>query len=82
MKNALAYQKENPDTNVFVLYRDIRTYGLMEDYYKEAREKGVIFIRFDKDAPPVVEASPRAFMVTVKDHILQQDIGITADLLP
>ena len=48
VKNALIIKEKNPDTQVFVLYRDIRTYGLLEDYYKEAREKGVIFIRFDR----------------------------------
>ena len=40
VKNALAIKKLNPDTMVFVLYRDIRTYGLLEDYYTEAREAG------------------------------------------
>ena len=57
VKNALLVKKASPDTQVFVLYRDMRTYGLMEDYLTEAREKGVIFIRFDADTPPVVEAS-------------------------
>ena len=46
IKNALHIKKEHPDTDVFILYRDIRTYGLLEDYYTEAREKGVIFVRF------------------------------------
>ncbi len=47
VKNALAIKKLNPDAAIYILYRDIRTYGLLEDYYKEAREKGIIFIRFD-----------------------------------
>ncbi len=81
VKNALHIKKENPDTQVFVLYRDIRTYGLLEDYYKEAREKGVFFIRFEDDAPPDVKTSSDGIAVTVKDHILQQDITISADLL-
>jgi heterodisulfide reductase subunit A-like polyferredoxin len=81
VKNALHIKKENPDANVYVLYRDIRTYGLMEDYYKEAREKGVIFIRFNNDAPPAVNASPDGIHVKIKDHILQRDIIITADML-
>lgn len=54
VKNALAVKKQNPDSNVWVLYRDIRTYGFRELYYKEAREAGVIFVRYDKDTPPVV----------------------------
>ena len=81
VKNALAIKKQNPDTQVFVLYRDIRTYGLLEDYYTEAREKGVIFIRFDKDAPPQVAADNDGLRVVVKDHILQQDVEIQTDLL-
>jgi len=81
VKNALIIKAKNPDTNVFVLYRDIRTYGLLEDYYTEAREKGVIFIRFDRDLPPEVKASSEGLLVTVKDHILQQNVEIRADVL-
>ena len=76
VKNALHIKKLNPDTQVYVLYRDIRTYGLLEDYYTEARKQGVIFIRFDKDTPPDVKVHPKGLLVTVKDHILQQDIEI------
>jgi heterodisulfide reductase subunit A-like polyferredoxin len=81
VKNALAIKKLNPDTNVYVLYRDIRTYGLLEDFYTEAREKGVIFIRFDRDEPPDVKASSEGMLVTIKDHILQQNVEIQADLV-
>jgi heterodisulfide reductase subunit A-like polyferredoxin len=81
VKNALAIKEANPDTQVFVLNRDIRTYGLLEDYYTEARRKGVIFVRFDKTEPPVVEAADEGLLITVKDHVLQQPIQIRADLL-
>jgi len=81
VKNALHIKQLNPETQVYVLYRDIRTYGLLEDYYTEAREKGVIFIRFKMDNPPDVKASSDGLAVTVKDHILQQDIEIQSDLL-
>ncbi|MGA9178153.1 MAG: 4Fe-4S binding protein, partial [Desulfobacterales bacterium] len=81
VKNALDIKKRNPDAQVYVLYRDIRTYGLLEDYYTEARKQGVIFIRFDKDAPPDVRSSSEGMLETVKDHILQQDIEIRADLV-
>ncbi len=81
VKNALEIKKQNPDANVFVLYRDIRTYGLLEDYYTEARRQGVIFIRFDRDNPPQVEKGDNGLVVKIKDHILQQDVEITADLL-
>ncbi len=81
IKNALAIKKQNPDAQVFVLYRDIRTYGLLEDYYTEARQKGVIFIRFEKDQPPQVTATPDGVLITVEDHVLKQDITIKADLV-
>ncbi|MBW2678488.1 MAG: FAD-dependent oxidoreductase, partial [Deltaproteobacteria bacterium] len=81
VKNALTIKRENPDTEVFVLYRDIRTYGLLEDFYTEARKKGVIFIRFDKDHPPEVTPSSEGILVTIKDHVLQQNLEIRCDLL-
>ena len=81
VKNALLIKKLNADAAVYILFRDIRTYGLMEDYYTEAREKGVIFIRFDSDTPPEVTTSSEGILVRVKDHILQRDIEIRSDLL-
>jgi len=81
VKNALHIKKLNPDTQVYILYRDIRTNGLLEDYYTEARKQGVIFIRFDTDAPPDVVGSSDGLFVTVKDHILRQKVEIKADIL-
>ena len=81
IKNALHIKKLNSDTQVYILYRDIRTYGLMEDYYTEARRQGVIFIRFEDDAEPQVTATDDGILVKVKDHILQQEVEIRADLL-
>ncbi len=81
VKNALDIKKLNPDAQVFILYRDIRTYGLLEDYYTKAREKGVIFIRFDKDNPPDVAKRDGEIFVTVKDHILRENVEIRADIL-
>jgi heterodisulfide reductase subunit A-like polyferredoxin len=54
IKNALKIKKEDPEANVFVLYRDIRTYGFRETYYKKAREAGVVFIRYAENNLPVV----------------------------
>jgi heterodisulfide reductase subunit A-like polyferredoxin len=81
VKNALDIKKQNPEAQVFILYRDIRTYGLLEDYYTEARKQGVIFIRFDRDNPPVAKAADDGVLITVKDHVLQKNIEIKADLL-
>ncbi len=81
VKNALHIKKLNPDADVYVLYRDIRTYGELEYYYREARRQGVLFFRFDKDDPPRVESTDQGLMVTLKDHVLQKNIKISADLL-
>ncbi len=81
VKNALDIKKLNPETQVFVLYRDMRTYGLLEDYYTAARKQGVIFIRFDQAHPPRVESGDDGLQVIVKDHVLQQEIAIASDLV-
>jgi heterodisulfide reductase subunit A len=54
IKNALSIKKQYPDTHIFILYRDIRTYGFRETYYRLARRAGVVFIRYDEEKPPVV----------------------------
>ena len=82
VKSAIAMKQEKPEMNVFVLYRDIRTYGFREDLYREAREMGVIFIRFDRDTPPqVTQVDGGALSVTVKDHVLGRPIELNPDLL-
>jgi heterodisulfide reductase subunit A-like polyferredoxin len=81
IKNALHIKELNPDANVYVLNRDIRTYGEMEDYYREARREGVLFFRFQQDEPPQVESTEQGLMVTFLDHVLQKDIRIPADIL-
>ena len=55
MESAIELKELNPDLDVFILYRDLRTYGDRELLYKKAREMGVIFIRYDLDSKPVVE---------------------------
>ncbi|MBC7341437.1 MAG: FAD-dependent oxidoreductase [Clostridia bacterium] len=54
IKNALKLKEANPDAQVFILYRDIRTYAFMEDYYRKAREEGIIFINYDPEHKPQV----------------------------
>jgi len=81
VKNALHIKDLNPDADVYILYRDMRMYGLLEDFYTEARQRGIIFVRYQKESPPTVEAKDDALMVTFKDHVLQRDIRIPANLL-
>jgi heterodisulfide reductase subunit A len=82
VESALKLKEINPDMDVYVLYRDMRTYGLRENLYKEAREKGVIFIRFDLENKPQVEQTPDGGLkVTVRDHILGIPVTINPDVL-
>jgi len=81
IKNALHVKELNPDANVWILYRDIRTYGLLEDYYTEARRQGVLFFRFSKDEPPKVESTEKGLFVTFRDHVLQRELRVSTDIL-
>ncbi|MFW6099534.1 MAG: FAD-dependent oxidoreductase, partial [Thermodesulfobacteriota bacterium] len=81
MKSALALKELNPDMAVYVLYRDIRTYGQRESLYREAREKGVIFIRYRREEKPRVTQGQEGLKVVVKDPILGREIAIGPDLL-
>ena len=54
IKNALALKQRDPHTDVYILYRDIRTFGFKERYYREARRQGITFLQYDKDQKPVV----------------------------
>jgi len=81
VKNALAIKELNPETDVYVLYRDIRTYGMREEYYRKARERGVVFIRFAPEAKPEVQVVDGRPLVTVHDPILGRTIELQPDLL-
>lgn len=85
VQEAIKLKKQKPDLDVYILYRDLRTYGLREDLYKEARELGVLFIRFAREEKPVVEkvsaGSKEKLRITVKDHILGRPISFTVDYL-
>ena len=81
IKNALKLKELNPDINVYVLYRDVRAYGLHELAYRQAREKGVIFIHYEEDAKPVVTCDNGDMCVHVFDPILRRKIVIDADLI-
>jgi heterodisulfide reductase subunit A len=70
-----------PEARIFVLYRDIRTYGFQEDYYREARERGVTFVHFEPENAPVVTAAGDRVEVTFTDPLLGRSISVTADSL-
>jgi heterodisulfide reductase subunit A len=79
--NAIHLKEMNPEMNVFVLYRDLRTYGERELLYKKARGLGVIFIRFGRDRKPAVKVENGKLFVSVVDHILGRPLELEADLL-
>jgi heterodisulfide reductase subunit A len=81
VKNALKLKESNPDLSVYVLYRDMRTYGLKENYYQEARNKGIIFIRYEEDEKPVVARNAQRPEVRVRDRVLNRMLAIHPDLL-
>ena len=82
VESALELKELNPDMDVFILYRDMRTYGDKELLYKEAREKGIIFVRFDLDGKPVVGQTPEGgLQVTVNDPILGMPVVLKPDIL-
>ncbi|MCK5329087.1 MAG: CoB--CoM heterodisulfide reductase iron-sulfur subunit A family protein, partial [Candidatus Latescibacteria bacterium] len=79
IKNARRLKAMRPDLEVYILYRDIRTYGFREAYYRQAREEGIIFIRYEKDAEPEVVRSDGKVCVSVTDPILKARLRIEAD---
>jgi len=81
IRSALALKEMNPDMDVFVLYRDIRTYGQREKIYREARSKGIVFIRYDLDNKPQVLQEGEGISIECLDPILDRKIKIQADLL-
>ncbi len=85
VKNALKLKQKNPAMQIYILFRDMRTYGLREDAYREAADKGVMFIRYTPEDGPQVEATradgKAVIRVTVSDTILGQRLELDADIL-
>ena len=79
VKHALQLKKINPEMEVLILYRDMRTYGLLEDYYLEARNQGVLFARFDPERPPEVKNDNGALSITFVDHVLERPVTMPVD---
>ena len=79
IKNALMIKTLSPQTHVYVLYRDIRTYGFKESYYTEARKQGVVFARYDESSKPEVSQNGHGLNVCVVDQTLGMPLKITAD---
>lgn len=86
VKNALKLKELNPGMDVYILFRDIRTYGFKEDYYREAAGKDVKFIRYEPQEPPQVEPGESedgrsVLKVTATDYVLANMLEIDADII-
>jgi len=81
VKNAIALKERNPDIDVNIIARDVRTYGLLEQHYTHARRLGVRFTRYDPEAPPEVTATGDGLQVAVIDKVLGEKVSFGTDLL-
>jgi heterodisulfide reductase subunit A len=85
IKNALELRAINPDMDIYILYRDMRSYGFKEDFYREAAEKDIRFVRYARDDKPEVEAvekdGRKVLQVAVTDHVLGKRLLFDADIL-
>ncbi len=85
LKNALTIKAKNPAAEVSIIYRDMRSYGLNENYYRAAADKGVKFVRYEPEGKPVVEPAVEGgkpvLRVTVPDEILGAKLALDADIV-
>jgi len=82
LESALTLKRLNPEMNIVILYRDLRSYGFREDLYRETREKGIVFIRYDLERNPHLLADEHGKLsLTVLDHILGRPIRLSPDLI-
>ena len=86
VKNALKLKETNPDMDIYILFRDMRTYGFNEDYYREASNKDIKFIRFEPEDKPEVEPGESGegrpvLKVTMTDFVLGKKLELDADIV-
>jgi heterodisulfide reductase subunit A len=81
VESALQLKELNPDMNVYILYRDIRTYGEREYVYRKARLEGILFIQYSRDQKPRVSAEQDGLRIELMDQNLGQTVTLKADIL-
>ena len=79
IKNAIAIKEKSPGAQVVIVYRDIRTYGLRENYYTKARDLGVRFVRYEVENKPQLTQDGREFKIKAYDPVLESEIILPAD---
>jgi heterodisulfide reductase subunit A len=81
VKNALKLKELRPEVGVYLLYREVRTYGFREAYYQAARDAGVVFLRYELPAKPEVQAKGECLQVSLVEPVTGQPLQLQADLL-
>ncbi len=81
IKNALLIKQQQPQAEVVIFYKDIRTYGINEVFYQKARDAGVVFVRYDDEYKPEISLRDGALFVKAKEPILNEEIELPADLV-
>ncbi|MGB9684170.1 MAG: FAD-dependent oxidoreductase [Candidatus Bathyarchaeales archaeon] len=81
IKNALKIKELNPDAEVYVLYKDVRSYGFKEEYYREAAAKGVLFINYSDERKPKVKNEGGKLKVAFWEPVLKQEVQMEPDLI-
>jgi heterodisulfide reductase subunit A len=81
VKNALKIKEASPETEVYVLFKDIRSYGFKEDYYREAAMKGVLFINYDEEEKPKLTKDADRLKMAFWEPVLKERIEIEPDLV-
>jgi heterodisulfide reductase subunit A len=81
VKNALKLKEVRPDLNIYILYREVRTYGFREVYYQAARDAGVVFLRYEVEAKPKVRAGADCLRVSLSEPVTGLPVELCADLL-
>ncbi|UCB46373.1 MAG: FAD-dependent oxidoreductase [Spirochaetota bacterium] len=82
LKNAIRIKERTPESIIHIFYRDIRSYGLYEEYYQKAREMGVNFIRYDLNNKPEVSlSSDKKLVIRYHDMLLRKKLELPSDLL-
>jgi heterodisulfide reductase subunit A len=85
IKNVIRLKMLNPTCQVVILYKNIISYGFREKYYLDARKRGVLFVRYTDEDPPVVRLESRGprqvLSVRIKEHIFGKELTFDPDLL-
>ncbi|WP_028585547.1 CoB--CoM heterodisulfide reductase iron-sulfur subunit A family protein [Desulfogranum mediterraneum] len=81
IQSAIKLKQEAPERRIYILYREIRTYGQRERIYNQARELGIIFINYELKGPPIIGEEGGRLLVSSRDHVLHRPLEIEADMV-